>query len=173
MPDPSPPDRGGGEFEAEGSDRPGWIPGGLVDSDRRFDPIRLDDEAVMDTERNLLFGVVAFQNGAVDADGLAETCAAWNSESTLPLADMMVDRGLMTAEQKTQVEMAVERELASYGGDPHATLAATIDGRSLEAMGEVAGSEGVLRRSRRWGRAATWCWAASRRARPRRASATR
>ncbi len=98
----------------------------------------------MDTERNLLFGVVAFQNGAVDADGLAETCAAWNSESTLPLADMMVDRGLMTVEQKTQVERAVERELASYGGDPHATLVATIDGRSLEAMGEVAGSEGVL-----------------------------
>ena len=92
----------------------------------------------MDTERNLLFGVVAFQNGAVDADGLAETCAAWTSEPTLPLADMMVDRGLMTAEQKTQVEEAVERELASHGGDPHATLAATIDGRSLEAIGEVA-----------------------------------
>ena len=31
----------------------------------------------MDTERNLLFGVVAFQSGAVDADRLAETCAAW------------------------------------------------------------------------------------------------
>ena len=29
----------------------------------------------MDTERNLLFGVVAFQNGTVDADRLAETCA--------------------------------------------------------------------------------------------------
>ena len=36
-----------------------------------------DGEALMDTERNLLFGVVAFQNGAVDADRLAETCAAW------------------------------------------------------------------------------------------------
>ena len=36
----------------------------------------------MDTERNLLFGVVAFQNGAVDADGLAETCADWASEPT-------------------------------------------------------------------------------------------
>ena len=42
----------------------------------------------MDTERNLLFGVVAFQNGAVDADGLAETCAAWASEPTQPLADL-------------------------------------------------------------------------------------
>ena len=53
----------------------------------------------MDTERNLLFGVVAFQNGAVDADRLAETCAAWVSEPTQPLADLFVDRGLMTDEQ--------------------------------------------------------------------------
>ena len=81
-----------------------------------------------------------FQNGAVDADGLAETCAAWATEPTLPLADLMVDRGLMTDEQRTQVEQAVAQELASHGGDPHATLAATVDGRSLEAIGEVAGS---------------------------------
>ncbi len=58
----------------------------------------------MDNERNLLFGVVAFQSGAVDADGLAETCADWTAEPTQPLADMMVNRGLMTDEQKTQVD---------------------------------------------------------------------
>ena len=47
----------------------------------------------MDTERNLLFGILAFQNGAVDADRLAETCAAWATEPSLPLADHFVDRG--------------------------------------------------------------------------------
>src|SRR6185437_15773746 len=98
----------------------------------RSDPIRPDGEVAMDTERNLLFGVVALQNGAVDADGLAETCAAWASEEALPLADLMVDRGLMTVEQRTEVEAAVKHELAAHGGDPRATLAATIDGRSLE-----------------------------------------
>ena len=92
----------------------------------------------MDTERNLLFGVVAFQNGAVDADRLAETCAAWASEPSLPLADLLVDRGLMTDEQRTEVEKAVAHELEAHGGDPQATLAATMDGRSLEAIGEVA-----------------------------------
>jgi serine/threonine protein kinase len=97
----------------------------------------------MDTERNLLFGVVAFQNGTVDADGLAETCAAWASEPTQTLADLMVDRGLMTDEQRTEVEKAVAQELETHGGDPEATLAATIDGRSLEAIGEVAGAGGV------------------------------
>ena len=97
----------------------------------------------MDTERNLLFGVVAFQNGAVDADRLAETCADWVSEPTQPLADLMVDRGLMTDEQRTEVEKAVSQELASHGGDPQATLAATMDGRSLEAIGEIASAGGV------------------------------
>ena len=90
----------------------------------------------MDTERNLLFGVVAFQNGAVDADCLAETCAAWASEPTQALADLMVDRGLMTDEQRVEVEKTVAQELESHGGDPQATLAATMDGRSLEAIGE-------------------------------------
>ena len=101
--------------------------------------IRTDREAVMDTERNLLFGVVAFQNGTVDADRLAETCADWVSNPSRPLADLMVDRGVMTAEQRTLVEDAVSHELASHGGDPQATLAATMDGRSLDAIGEIAG----------------------------------
>ncbi len=98
----------------------------------------------MDTDRNLLFGVVAFQNGAVDADGLAETYAAWASEPTQTLADLMVDRGLMTDEQRTEVEKVVALEMATCGGDPEATLAATMDGRSLEALGEVAGAGGVM-----------------------------
>ena len=94
----------------------------------------------MDTERNLLFGVVAFQNGAVDADRLAETCAAWVEEPSQPLANLFVDRGLMTDEQKTEVEKVVAHELEAHGGDPQATLAATMDGRSLEAIRDAAGS---------------------------------
>ena len=98
---------------------------------------------MVDTERNLLFGVVAFQNGAVDADRLAETCADWVSEPTEPLADLMVHRGLMTDEQRTEVEKAVSQELASHGGDPQATLVATMDGRSLAAIGEITFAGGV------------------------------
>ena len=86
----------------------------------------------MDTERNLLFGVVAFQNGAVDADRLAETCAAWVEQPSQPLARLFVDRGLMTDEQKTELEKVVSHELDAHGGDAQATLAATMDARSLE-----------------------------------------
>ncbi len=98
----------------------------------------------MDTERDFLFGVVAFQKGAVDADYLAETCASWAAQPTLPLADMLVNRGRMTAEQRTEVEKAVACELATHGDDARATLAATIDGRSLAVIGDIAAASGAI-----------------------------
>jgi serine/threonine protein kinase len=98
----------------------------------------------MDTERDLLFGVVAFQSGAVDADELAETCAAWADEPTKPLADLFVNRGLITDEQRTEVEKLVVRELQSHGGDPRASLEATLDGRSLDAIRDFGGLDGSL-----------------------------
>ena len=64
-----------------------------------------------------------------------------------PLANLFVDRGLMTDEQKTEVEKVVAHELEAHGGDPQATLAATMDGRSREAIGDAAGSERCARGS--------------------------
>ena len=97
----------------------------------------------MDTRAQLALRRRGAPKRPVDADGLAETCAAWASEPTLPLAELMVDRGLMTDEQRSQVEETVARELASHGDDPRATLAATIDGRSLDALGETAVAGGM------------------------------
>ena len=98
----------------------------------------------MENERNLLFGVIAFQNGALDADRLTETCANWVAEPTLPLADLLVDRGLMTDEQRTEIEKAVADELESHGGDPQTALAAIIDGRTLAAIGSAGGASASL-----------------------------
>jgi len=98
----------------------------------------------VDTERDLLFGVVAFQSGAIDADYLAETCANWVADSKVPLAEMLMDRGRMTDEQRTEVERAVARELESHGGNPKATLAAAMDGRTLEIIGDSAAAKVAL-----------------------------
>ncbi len=98
----------------------------------------------MDAERSLLFGTIAFQNGAVDADQLAETCASWVSEPTQPLADLFVDRGLMTSEQRTEVEQVIARELEAHGGDPQATLEATVDGQSLKVIRDAARPNNTL-----------------------------
>jgi eukaryotic-like serine/threonine-protein kinase len=92
----------------------------------------------MDADRDLLFGVVALQKGAVDADRLAETCAVWVTAPTLPLADLMVDRGLMTDEKRIELEKVVALELEAHGGDPHVTLAAALDAPAREAIGKIA-----------------------------------
>ena len=77
----------------------------------------------MDTDRNLLFGVLAFQKGAIDADLLAETCATITGEATVSVADRLVDRGWLTVDQKVELERTLDAELTAHGGDPEATLA--------------------------------------------------
>jgi serine/threonine protein kinase len=98
----------------------------------------------METERELLFGVVAFQHGAVDASGFAELCLAWAAERKLPLADLFVIRGLITDEQRAVIEQMVIGELEAHGGDPRVTLEAIIDGRSLDAIRSIVVSNGSL-----------------------------
>jgi serine/threonine-protein kinase len=68
----------------------------------------------------------------------------WVSKPTQELAELFVDRGLVTDEQKTELEKWVARELESHGGDSQAALAATMDGRSLEAIRGVGGENGSL-----------------------------
>ena len=96
----------------------------------------------MNTQRDLLFGMVAFQTGAVEADRLAETCAEWSADRTVPLADRLVDRGCLTIEQKSLVDSLVAEKLKNHGGDAEATLAATVDGRFLDAIRDVSAPVG-------------------------------
>jgi serine/threonine-protein kinase len=91
----------------------------------------------MSTHGNLLFGLVALQSGAVEADQLTEACAQWSADESKSLADRLVDRGCMTVEQKSLVEALVVEELDHHGGDAAAALAATVDGRFLEAVRDL------------------------------------
>jgi serine/threonine protein kinase len=88
----------------------------------------------MESDRNLLFSVLAFQRGAIDADRLAETLAETAADVTLSLPEQMVDRGWLTVEQKTELEQALDQELKTHGDDLEATLAAALDGRCREAL---------------------------------------
>ena len=44
----------------------------------------------MDTDRNLLFGVLALQADLLSAARFAEACTAWSSQKDRPLADLLV-----------------------------------------------------------------------------------
>ncbi len=91
----------------------------------------------MNIQDDLLFGVMAVQSGALGADRLAEACALSPANGTATLAERLVENGDLTIEQKTRIQRVVAEEVKNHGGDAEAALAATMDGRFLEAITEV------------------------------------
>jgi hypothetical protein len=86
------------------------------------------------TDRNLLFGVLALQADFLDAAQFAEACSALAGHKDTPLADLLVERGLLTTEQRNLVDLLLRQKLNKHGGDPHASLQgalATPDVRSV------------------------------------------
>ena len=58
----------------------------------------------MDTDRNLLFGVLALQADLITPARFAEACSAWAAKKAVPLADLLRERGWITAEEQAHVE---------------------------------------------------------------------
>lgn len=102
----------------------------------------------MNIHNDLLFGVMAIQSGAVEADQMAETCALPLTDGARSLADLLVKRAGLTIEQKNQIESLVAEELKNHGGDAEAALAATMDGRFLEAVRQASPPDGRERDQR-------------------------
>ena len=93
----------------------------------------------MATERDLLFGLLALQNGLVDQGGLVAAFQAWTREKARPLADHLVDRRDLDADQRSAIEAMVTLHLKKHGGDAGRSLAAIPAGRSTrEALGSLA-----------------------------------
>lgn len=83
----------------------------------------------MDTDRNLLFGVIALQLDLIDRDQFAEACAAWAARKSTPLADLLCERGWLAAGDREEVERVLKRRIDKRGGDVKASL--------VQAVGDV------------------------------------
>jgi serine/threonine-protein kinase len=82
----------------------------------------------MDTDRNLLFGVLALQTDLLTAAQFAEACSAWAARKDTPLADLLVERGWLSPSDRADVDKLLAGKLARHGGDARAGLAeATTD----------------------------------------------
>src|SRR5690349_16352432 len=90
------------------------------------------------TDRNLLFGVLALQADFLDAAQFAEACSAWAGRKGTPLADLLVERGLLTAEQRGLVDLLLRQKLNKQGGDAHASLAAVATPEVRSVLESVA-----------------------------------
>src|ERR1700724_1788068 len=77
----------------------------------------------MDTDRNLLFGVLALQADLLDPERFARACTLWSAQKTMPLADLLVQQGWLTPADRADVEKLLDRKLKKHGGDARASLA--------------------------------------------------
>ena len=77
----------------------------------------------MDTDRNLLFGIISMQAGLINAREFVETCTVWAAQKECPLSDLLVERGLINETDKAHVEYLLSRRVEKNGGDVQASMA--------------------------------------------------
>jgi serine/threonine-protein kinase len=100
-------------------------------------------------DRNLLFGLLALQNGLIDQVQLVAAFQGWTRDKARPLAEHLVVRGDLDAEQRSLLEGLVAQHLKKHGGDVEKSLAAIPAGRSTrESLARVGDPdiEGTLAR---------------------------
>jgi serine/threonine-protein kinase len=83
-----------------------------------------------DAARDLLFGLLAMQNGLIDQGQLVAAFQAWTRDKAQPLAYHLTIRGDLDAEQRDGIDAMVALYLKKHGGDAERSLAAIPAGRS-------------------------------------------
>src|SRR6516225_9096211 len=81
-------------------------------------------------DRNLLFGLLALQNGLVNQVQLVAAFQAWTLDKARLLADHLVARGDLDADDRSAVDALVARHLKKHGGDVERSLAGIPADRS-------------------------------------------
>jgi serine/threonine-protein kinase len=79
---------------------------------------------------DLLFGLLALQNGMVDQSQLVAAFGAWTLAKDRPMAEVLVSQGVLSERRRALLEALVGEHLAMHGGDPEKSLAAIPAGRS-------------------------------------------
>jgi tetratricopeptide (TPR) repeat protein/tRNA A-37 threonylcarbamoyl transferase component Bud32 len=92
----------------------------------------------VDTDRNLLFGVLALQADLLDQARFVEACTLWASRKQAPLADLLVERGWLSAEDRTEIDKLLERKLKKHGGDARAGLSDLTTDRVRKSLADIA-----------------------------------
>src|ERR1700681_3971602 len=90
-----------------------------------------------DIDRNLLFAVLALQAGLLDTEQFAQGCTLWASRKVTPLPDILVERALLTREQRVLVDRLLEAALQKQGGDARASLLAVTTDNAKPALAQV------------------------------------
>ncbi len=96
--------------------------------------------AAVAAEKNLLFGLLALQNGLIQQTQLVTAFHGWTCDKSRSLADHLVALGHLTPAQCSVVEALAALHLEAHGGDVEKSLAAVAAGKltreSLANLGD-------------------------------------
>ena len=93
------------------------------------------------TVKNLLFGLLALQNGLISQVQLVAAFQAWTLDKARGLSDRLVSHGLLDDDDRSAVDALVVRHLKKHGGDAEKSLASIPAGCSPVKTSRVAGPE--------------------------------
>ncbi len=82
-------------------------------------------------DRNLLFGILAVQMDFVSQSQLIETMQAWLLQKSKPLAQLLVERGILSEERRQLLANLVREHVRQHANDPQQSLAAIGPGKEL------------------------------------------
>src|SRR5215471_14489874 len=104
--------------------------------------------AALSADRNLLFGLLALQNGLINQGQLVAGFQAWTLDKARALADHLISLGHLNDAQRAVVEALADLHVAKHG-DVEQSLAAIPAGRSTrESLAQLGDPdiEGTLAR---------------------------
>src|SRR5262245_52884646 len=78
----------------------------------------------LDAEQNLLFGILALQNGLIEQADLIAAFQCWSKDRAGSLARILVGRGSLSEEDRVLLKGLARRLVEKYGGDPEKSLIA-------------------------------------------------
>jgi serine/threonine-protein kinase len=73
--------------------------------------------AKVDAERDLLFGILALQNGLIEQADFIAAFQCWTKERSRPMGQVLVDRGALNPTDRTMLDGLVRRHLEKQGGE--------------------------------------------------------
>jgi serine/threonine protein kinase len=95
----------------------------------------------MDTDRNLLFAVLALQADLLDRERFVQACTLWAGQKERPIAELLIEQGWLTPEDRADVERLLDRKLRKHGGDVQASLAEVAGAEVRGTLGAVADAD--------------------------------
>src|SRR5262249_46589673 len=95
-----------------------------------------------DAPRDLLFGLLALQNGMVTRDQLVMAFTVWTAAPGKALADLLAEQGALRPEHRPLLDALADAHVKLHGGDPEKGRAALgVDRSTRESRAAAGGPE--------------------------------